>query len=284
MAIYKPSELADFLASLGIFPKKGMSQNFLVDGNIIRKIVQAGDVQPGDVVMEIGSGPGALTEELLNAGARVIAVEKDDTLAKALHRLQTKDNRLEVYCEDILKFPIEKHLEKGGRAKLIANLPYHLTAPIITRLAPMRDHFSKLVVMVQDEVARRFIAKPKTKEYSSLTVFLHYYAHVKYGFLVSHNCFYPPPKIESAIAILDLKAPPNVSSEEGFFKLTRTAFEQRRKMLRSSLRTIYQPEVVMQGLTDAGLNPLARPEELSLDDFVALFAQLEGKGQDQSDC
>jgi 16S rRNA (adenine1518-N6/adenine1519-N6)-dimethyltransferase len=281
MPVYKPSELRDFLQSIGQKPKKGLSQNFLIDRNIINKIIAISEITPGDVILEIGPGPGSLTEALLEAGAHVVAVEKDTVLAEALKRLEGIGGQLEVFNEDILKFPIEdelgKRLKTGQKAKVIANLPYHLTTPILLTLVKMPATIDSLIVMVQEEVARRFTAMPSTKEYSSLTVCLRYYSNPQYGFTVSKHCFYPCPKVTSAIAKLDLRVPPSVSNEERFFLLTRTAFEHRRKMLRSSLREIYEPSQVMASLEALQMNPQARPEDLSLEQFISLFERLEGQ-------
>lgn len=280
MAIYKPTELIQFLAGLGISPKKGMSQNFLIDGNIIRKIVATAKVEPGDVVLEIGPGPGALTEALLEAGATVLAVEKDNTLAKALARIKSDRGTLKVFCEDIMEFDVDRilktHLKPGQKAKVIANLPYHLTTAIVTKFVMLREIFAKLVIMIQDEVAKRYVSSPGCKEYGSITVFLNYYTNASYGFKVSKNCFFPPPKIESAIVVLDLKEPPYVSNEEKFFELTRTAFEHRRKMLRASLRDLYEQDAVTEALSSLGLDPQSRPEVLSLEQFILLFEKLDG--------
>lgn len=278
MPIYKPSELREFLDSLDVGPKKGLSQNFLIDGNILRKIVQEAKVIPGDVVVEIGSGPGSLTEELLNNGAHVIAIEKDAILANALERLKSSDRQLDIYNDDILTCPLEQILApilNGSRkAKVIANLPYHLTTPIIVSLIKKRHLFSSLVLMVQDEVARRFTAQPKTSAYSSFTVFLNFYSNPRYAFSVSKHCFYPAPKVNSAIVEIELKQPPHVSNEEAFFILTRTSFEHRRKMLRGSLRELYASADIEAALISIGHSPQTRPEELSLEDFIKLFGSL----------
>lgn len=276
MPMYKPSELRLFLNELGIYPKKGLSQNFLIDGNIIRKIVAAADVQSDDVILEIGPGPGSLTQALLETGAHIVAVEKDEILAKTLDRLQTPSQQLSIFCHDILTFPLEKEisslLKKGQKAKVIANLPYHLTTPILAQLIPLRELFSSLTIMVQDEVARRLTAQPGTPEYSSFTVFLHFYTNPKYAFTVSHNCFYPAPKVNSAIVNLQLREPPlNKEEAISFFQLTRTAFEHRRKMLRASLKQLFSPQKVEEALAAIGQNPLARPEILSLEDFLQLY-------------
>lgn len=279
MPIYKPSELRLFLNELGIFPKKGLSQNFLIDGNIIRKIVAASDVRSDDVILEIGPGPGSLTQALLETGAQVVAVEKDDILAKALERLQTPSQQLSIFCQDIMTFPLEKELSKklkpGQKAKVIANLPYHLTTPILAQIVPLHPLFSSLTVMVQEEVARRMTAKPSTSEYGSFTLFLRFYTHPHYAFTVSHNCFYPAPKVDSAIVILQLHEPPlSKEAASAFFKLTRTTFEQRRKMLRASLKSVFPSPKVEEALQAIGQNPLARPENLSLEDFLQLYARL----------
>lgn len=280
MPIYKPSELHLFLDQLGIFPKKGFSQNFLIDGNIIRKIIEVAEVQSEDVILEVGPGPGSLTQALLETGARVIAVEKDKVLAQALDRLQTPSQQLSTFCDDILSFPLEKEiplrLKEGKKAKVIANLPYHLTTPIIAKLIPLREIFSSLTLMVQEEVARRFTAQPGTAEYSSFTIFLRFYTEPRYAFTVSKNCFYPAPKVNSAVVVLQLREPPLSASHDvaTFFQLTRTAFEQRRKMLRASLKELFPPQVVEGALKAIGQNPLARPETLSIEQFLQLHAIL----------
>jgi len=273
MPLYRPSSLRHFLQQQGINPNKKLSQNFLIDGNIIRKIVDVADIASGDHIIEVGPGPGSLTEALLNAGATVLAVEKDRKLAAALERLQTEDKRLTVLHEDILTFKTN-HLV---HTKLVANLPYHLTTPILTKFLPCRHSLSMVVVMVQEEVAERLCAQPRSKDYSSFTVFVNYHACVKHTFHVSRHCFYPEPKVDSAVVRLDLVEPPHVSNEEKFFTILHTAFQQRRKMLRSSLKVFYSPERIMQTLSTIEEDPLARPEELSLKKFLLLFEELEAQ-------
>ncbi len=272
--MYQPSQLRAYLASLGIGAKKGLSQNFLIDGNIVRKIVSEAKVQLGDLVLEIGPGPGALTEALIQAGAQVIAVEKDHVLAKALQERLP----LEVFEEDVLAFPwrkiLSERLAQGQKVKIIANLPYHLTTPILTNFAPAHDLISSMTVMVQKEVAERICAPPGGKDYSSLTVFLSYHARISYAFTVSNQCFFPPPKVHSAVITLQLRPSPEVSNQQAFFIMTRTAFGQRRKMLRASLSELYTSDKVTQALLALQKNPLARPEELSLETFLELFEKL----------
>lgn len=281
LGVYKPSELIAFLSALGISPKKQLSQNFLIDGNIIRKIVATAAVEPGDVVLEIGPGPGSLTEALLEAKAHVIAVEKDAVLAQALHRFKKDSESLTIFCEDILKFPIQEmlapYVKEGRKAKVIANLPYHLTTPILVQLAPLHSLFSSLTVMVQEEVARRFTAGFGEPDYGSFSLFLQFYSHPSYAFFVSRRCFFPAPRVDSAVVHLALKPPPDIDDVEGFFKMTRTAFSQRRKMLRGSLKSLFKGGNISAVLEALGQNPQARPEELSLDTFLAFFEKLKGR-------
>jgi 16S rRNA (adenine1518-N6/adenine1519-N6)-dimethyltransferase len=279
MPIYKPSELHQFLEQIGAFPKKGLSQNFLIDQNILKKMVATADVKVGDFVLEVGPGPGSLTEELLASGARLVAVEKDRCFADALNRLKNPSRVLEIYCEDIMSFSAESalkgHLHGAEKAKLIANLPYHLTTPLLALFVKQHSLFSTLVVMVQEEVARRFVAMPRTKEYSSFTLFLNFYSRVRYAFKVSKHCFYPQPTVDSAVVVLDLKEPEIVSDTDAFFKVTRTAFEHRRKMLRGSLKELYSPSKIEKVLQLLKLNPMARPEDLSLQEFLSFFENLQ---------
>ncbi|MCC5832277.1 MAG: ribosomal RNA small subunit methyltransferase A [Chlamydiales bacterium] len=261
----KLNELKAFLNSLGVRPKKGLSQNFLIDGNIVSKILSEAEVSQGDYILEIGPGPGALTEALVNRGAEVVAVELDSLFAAALKRFP-----ITIYQEDILSFSLDKLKKKG---KVVANLPYHITAAILTRLVIRRDLFTTLTVMVQEEVARRLTAYPKSGDYGSLTVFLHFYSEPRYAFRVSRSCFYPAPKVDSAVVTLTLKEPPEVD-QDLFFKLVRTAFGQRRKMMKKTLAPLYGAEKLMRALEQTGINPQARPEELGLEGFLSLFNEL----------
>lgn len=274
--MHRPSDLHSLLEEIGVQPKKGMSQNFLIDGNILKKIVASADVKPGDRVLEIGSGPGALTQQLLDAGAFVDAVELDTPFAKALHRLQTDDQRLKVHQGDILKFNLDSLIAKQP-VKVIANLPYKLTTPILTLLLPRNDLISSLTLMVQDEVARRLTTKAGSKEYGSSTIFTSFWSEPSYLFRVSPQCFYPQPKVHSAVIQMRLRPPPFPVDPEQFLKMTRTAFQQRRKMLRNALHELFPDVDFEKTLTELGLNPKARAEDLSINDFVSLYDQINSK-------
>lgn len=269
----KGSDLRLLLDELGTTAKKGLSQNFLIDGNILRKILKTASIQPGDQVLEIGAGPGALTQCLLEAGASVTAVEIDPIFAKALNRLQTSPPRLHIIAQDVLKVSLDELL-LSHPWKVVANLPYHITTPILTKLLPLYPRIKSVTAMVQKEVAFRLVAAPRTPEYGSLTLFAHFYSTPHHSFTVAPTCFYPQPKVDSSIVHFELKKPPQNISQEEFFELTRTSFQQRRKMLRVSLKALHAPQVVEAALTAIGISPLARPEELSMEQFLQFYGQL----------
>ncbi len=278
---YHPSELQAFLLELGISPKKFLSQNFLIDGNIIRKILHLADIKQGDQVLEIGPGPGALTEALLQEKAFVTAVEMDHIFAQALEQLQTDDHHLTVISQDFLKFDIESFCQKIKKPlKVVANLPYHITTPILAKLVPLTSHISSLTVMVQKEVARRFLAEPGSKDWNSFALFLRFYTDIQYGFTVEPTCFFPKPKVHSAVVKLTLKQPPEVSCPLRFFKMIRTAFGQRRKMLRASLKKLYPSHLIETSIKEIGKESDVRPEDLSLSNFLQLFDIIDKKAQD----
>lgn len=256
MSVAHPKELFAFLDQIDAAPRKGLSQNFLIDSNILRKISESAGVSKEDRILEIGPGPGALTQELLQSGARVIAIEKDPKFARALHRLQI-DGRLQIFESDFLNFPIKEHLQELAPMKVVANLPYHITTPIIERLCDHSSLFSSAWVMVQKELADRAVAKPSTKEMSSFTIFLETYCKPSIALKVSRHCFFPEPKVDSCVIRLDFRPPP-MNDPKSFLAIVRRAFQQRRKMLRSTLGIQEAPYASM------------RPEALSLNDWMKI--------------
>ncbi len=278
MSLFQPSELMNFLESIGRKPNKTLSQNFLVDGNILRKIIQSANIKKGDLVLEIGPGPGALTEAILLAGARVIAVEKDSVFAKHLPRLSSEDRFLEVHEEDILEFDIpaalKNHLSKGEKAKVIANLPYHLTSPIFDKLLPLSDLIDEVIVMIQKEVAIRICSKKGSKDYSSFSIFCQLYSDPEYLFSVSPNCFYPKPNVTSAIIRCKLTHRDLNVNKLDFVKFIKKLFGTRRKMITSTLKDTYAQDKVISSLQSLGLNIKSRPEELSIDELINFYQSL----------
>lgn len=275
MSIYKPSVLKEFLRFSHIHPKKALSQNFLIDGNIVRKIIGAAQIQTGDVILEIGPGPGALTEALLAKGAIVTAVEKDPMFAKQLHRLQDLGN-LTIERKDFLLFDLEKFLDsKKDKIKVVANLPYHITTPILLALLPHYDKIDTLTFMVQKEYADRMVASPKTPNYSHLSLLVSFFCQAKLLFTINPSCFFPKPKVRSAVVHCKLNPSALKDDINAFFFLTRSAFQQKRKMLRSSLRFLVSSKLIEQVLQTICLPITARPEELNLQEFISLFTQLK---------
>jgi len=245
-----------------VIPKKHLSQNFLTDPNIARKIVRTAAILPHETILEIGPGLGALTIPLLETGAHIIAVEKDPELAARLSPLQTPDSRLSIYPADILQFPIPDH------AKIVANLPYHITTPILEKI--LSRPFTSCTLMIQKEVATRLLASPGTKNFSSLTLFLQFYARITHHFPVSSSCFSPRPKVDSTVIHIVPNAPP-LANPEPFFQLIRRAFQQRRKMMSTSLGA---PQEIREALAASGLRTDARPEMLSLTDWLNVYDAL----------
>lgn len=261
MKRFRPSELQSYLRSIGAKPMKGLSQNFLIDGNILNKIVALAEVGQDDLVVEIGPGPGALTERLLEAGCQVIAIEKDPIFARALKELNHP--RLTVHHADALDFDYK--FEK--KAKVVANLPYNITTPILQKILPLEGAISSATVMVQDEVAKRLCFPCAAKDYVAFTLFLQYYAVPHYGFMVSPGCFFPAPRVNSAVIRLDLKKGQLQTDEAPFFEMVNSAFSQRRKMIKATVKGYG----IEDALTRIGKCPTSRPEELSLEEWVRLY-------------
>lgn len=266
MTIAQLSQLLPFLESLGVHPKKSLSQNFLIDSNIVRKTVNLANVQPGDFVVEIGPGPGALTSELLARGAKVVAIEKDAVFARELLRLQ--NGNLEVIEADILKFDWSS-LGKGPW-KVLGNLPYHITTPILEKIC--QENVFSFTFMAQKELAERLMAKSGSKLCGSLSIFVQAHANIQGSFTVSKNCFYPAPSVDSTVVSLAFHSQ---KESDQFFALVRRAFQQRRKMISSSLRNLFPVENIQNALAFAQAEISARPEALSLEQWKLFFKAIE---------
>ncbi len=279
MSIYRPSKLKEFLQEIDTRPKKCLSQNFLIDGNIIRKIVAKTSISEQDFVIEIGPGPGALTEEILKTGASVVTIEMDTFFAKALHRFTKVFSNLSIMQSDVLdvdfKDLISKNCPDGKKAKILSNLPYHLTTPILAKLLPLHSHISSLTFMLQHEVALRTTANHGSSDYSSLSIFAAFYSEATYLFKVNASCFYPRPKVASAIVQFNLHQGPISLDRDTFFLMVRAAFGKRRKMLRASLKELYNPADVEKALIKIGIRNDARAENLSLQNFIDFYHTLQ---------
>ncbi|MFZ5517920.1 MAG: 16S rRNA (adenine(1518)-N(6)/adenine(1519)-N(6))-dimethyltransferase RsmA [Candidatus Zhuqueibacterota bacterium] len=254
-------------------PKKSLGQNFLKDENIARKIVSAIALTPNDRVLEIGPGTGVLTKYLVEQAGAVTAVEIDNTLAPQLAERYAGRPNFELIHADVLKIPFAATLGNAAKWRVVANLPYHITSPVLFRLFENSRLFLDATLMVQKEVAQRIVAAPGSKTYGILSVFSQLYADVNILFIVSRNVFFPVPDVDSAVVHWKFKdGLPLTESEEPLFRsVVRGVFAQRRKMLRNSLKSIQDLNVAIEQL-DFNLNQ--RPEQLSVHDFIMLIRHI----------
>lgn len=255
---------------------KRLGQHFLIDPNIVRKILTAAAVTSGDTVFEIGPGRGALTAALSKAARRVIAVEIDPLLHRLLQERQTEWPNVELVCADALAYPTD-HFPMG--TAVVANLPYYASTPLLFRLLDRRARWSRMVLMLQEEVVNRLIAGPGRPDYGVLSVMAQHVAEVTKEFYVSPHCFRPKPDVGSAVVTVRPRNLPDRSVEEAsrFGALVRGAFAHRRKTLVNSLRDeAYDQKSVTAALETLGISATARAENLSVAQFVALEARLSG--------
>lgn len=255
-------------------------QHFLIDPNIQRKIVHLVDPKPGETVLEIGPGLGAITEELLKSGANVIAVDSDKRFCEILKTEYGKQYpNLKILHADILSVPLNELIPKNEKLKAVGNLPYYITSPILMCLISNRNMVSRAVLMIQKEMAERMAAKPKTKDYGRLTLITNYYAHVERAFNVSPTCFSPKPRVQSSVVKLDFSEHPEAVSNETFlFEIIKYTFLHRRKnilnALAHELKDKYPKGQIETALENSGIHPKKRGEELEMNDFVKLTEAL----------
>jgi 16S rRNA (adenine1518-N6/adenine1519-N6)-dimethyltransferase len=272
-----PSLLAQ-LASLGIQPKKGLGQNFLVDPAHRARIVAAGDLTPNDTVLEVGPGPGVLTELLAQQAGRVVAVELDDRLIPFLRERFAAQAHVTIVHADILESD-PGELVDGQPYKVVANLPYYITSAAIRHLLESNPAPDVLVLTVQREVAERMVAQPP--HMSLLALGTQFYATGKIVARIPAGAFYPAPKVESAVVRLDRRAETVAGdvTAERFFEVARAGFSQPRKQLRNSLAAGMRmaPGEVETWLDSAGIEPRRRAETLSLDEWAALARSKPGR-------
>ena len=268
----------EVLAKYNMSAKKKFGQNFLIDSHVLEGIVEAAGVTKDDLVLEIGPGIGSLTQYLAEAAGRVIAVVIDKTLLPVLADTLTEYDNVTVINEDILKVNLDEVVtENGGRPiKVVANLPYYITTPIIMKLFESRARIESITVMVQKEVADRMAAGPGGKDYGSLSLAVGYYAKAVTVMDVPPSSFIPQPNVGSAVVNLSRYAEPRVSvqDEKRLFEIVRTAFNQRRKTLSNSLSNNPALRVSRQEVVDAlvkmGVDEKARGEILTLEQFAEL--------------
>lgn len=288
--IATPVRTQAIMNQFGINTKKSLGQNFLTDINILKNIVAAGDVQKTDNVVEIGPGIGALTEQLARAAKQVVAFEIDDRLIPVLDHTMAPYDNVTIVHNDILKVDLEKEFAKQfvdvtAPLKLVANLPYYITTPILMQVLQSGIHFDNIVVMMQKEVADRLSAEPGTKDYGSLTLAVQYRMNAKLAFTVSRTAFVPNPNVDSAIISLTPREPLAIQprDEKRLFELFKIGFVMRRKTLWNNLTTAFGKGEAMQAKLTAALaaidlDPRTRAEKLSLERFVELHNALFDAG------
>lgn len=269
--------------------KKSFGQNFLTDTNILQKIVDTAEVNDQVNVIEIGPGIGALTEFLAERAAQVMAFEIDHRLVPILADTLRDFDNVTVVNEDILKVDLAQHIQNFKNPdlpiKVVANLPYYITTPILMHLIESGIPFSEFVVMMQKEVADRISAKPNTKAYGSLSIAVQYYMTAKVAFIVPRTVFVPAPNVDSAILKMVRRPEPAVAVEDEkfFFKVSKASFTHRRKTLWNNLtgyfgKTDEIKDKLTKALDQAGLSPSVRGEALGLEEFASLADALKGQG------
>ena len=270
--ISDPGVTRHILKTFGLHASKRLGQNFLIQDSIVQAITAAAEIQPGDRVLEIGPGIGTLTQGMAEAGAVVTAVEIDKKLPDVLAETLAGYDQVRIVCGDILKTDIPALMGKEP-FKVVANLPYYITTPILLHLLEQRLSATRIVTMVQREVAERMIAVPGGRDYGALSVAVQYYTRPRLALAVPPRCFLPSPAVESAAVECVVRESPAVavSNERRFFQVVRAAFGQRRKTLGNALRTLgISRDMIQNALKNAGINAIRRGETLSLEEFAAL--------------
>lgn len=286
--IATPSRTNEILKKYQLRTKKSLGQNFIIDTNILRNIVKAGDVDQDTTVIEIGPGIGALTEQIAKEAKEVFAFEIDGRLIPVLEDTLADYSNVTVFHEDILKVDFEQfqeeYLKDASRVIVIANLPYYITTPIVMHLIESSLPIEEMILMMQKEVANRLEAKPSTKEYGSLSIAIQAYMAVDIVFGVPRTVFLPQPNIDSAIVRLRTleESPLNVKDEQLFFKMMRASFGQRRKTIWNNLRRVLddkeKEDTLRQAFESSTIDPSRRGESLSIEEFGWLADALYDHG------
>ena len=274
-----PQKTIEVLQKYNFSFQKKFGQNFLIDPHVLDKIIAAAEITKDDFVLEIGPGIGTLTQYLAEAAREVVAVEIDSTLIPILEDTLNAYDNVSVINEDVLKVDLRKLAEErnGGKPiKVVANLPYYITTPIIMSLFESHVPLKSLTVMVQKEVALRMQAGPGTKDYGALSLAVQYYASPYLAANVPPNCFMPRPNVGSAVIRLTRfeETPVQVKDEKLLFRLIRASFNQRRKTLQNGLvnsqELDFTKEQVAAAIATLGVSPSVRGEALTLEQFAAL--------------
>lgn len=256
---------------------KSLGQNFLIDTNVIDRIIEGARVKEGDYIIEVGPGIGTLTKEMGRTAEKVVAIEIDKTLIPILEETLSEFPNIEVINQDILKVDVQELVKEklnGGPVKLIANLPYYITTPIVMKFLEEDIPVTDIVVMVQKEVADRMNAQPNTKDYGALSVAVQYYCDTEIVAKAPRHMFMPQPNVDSTVIGLHVREERkyNVDNEDVFFKTVKASFGQRRKTLLNSLGGLgfLSKDQIRQALQEANIDEKRRGETLSIEEFALL--------------
>lgn len=252
--------------------KKSLGQNFLFDLNLLNAIANDGLVTNDDVVLEIGAGAGTLTSVLASKAKKVISFEIDKELKSRLENVQKEYSNIEFHFQDFMEADVENLFD--GKARVVANIPYYITTPIIFKLVERIEKFSSILVLIQKEVAERFASVHGAKEYGITSVILQAIFNVSIPRIVKKECFTPAPKIDSALCLLIPHNKFNISNFEGFKNFVHLAFSMRRKTLVNNLKQKYDKEKIISVLQKFSYNVNVRPEEISVENFINIFENL----------
>lgn len=255
--------------------KKSLGQNFLIDQNIINKIINSIDIKEDSLIIEIGPGSGALTKELVKLKTNVVSFEIDTRLKETLDKLEKDNNNLEIIYQDFLKLDLKEFLntKKYKNLYFIANLPYYITTAIINKIT-RESNPNEMILMVQREVANRFSAKPNTRDYGSISVYLQYNYDISNVALVSKTCFYPVPKVDSMVIKFKNKENKLKPIDENkFYNLIKDSFQFKRKNLKNNLKG-YNLDKINDTLKKYNKDLTSRAESLSVDEFIDISNNL----------
>jgi 16S rRNA (adenine1518-N6/adenine1519-N6)-dimethyltransferase len=271
----KLSEMRELLATRGIQLTKSLGQNFLHDANQLQRIVALGEVKPDDHVLEIGPGLGPLTELLLKSGARVLAIEKDKRLIQVLEERFGKEEGLELFHADALRF-LKREKRDWTEWKVISNLPYSVGSPILVELASVDQPPAIIVATLQLEVVQRILAKADDDDYGQLSLFLQVRYEPKEFFKIPAGSFFPPPDVDSACVKLQLRTEPLLPAKQipDFYRIVKRAFSERRKVMLKLLKNDWQGDQLESTLLELKIPSQARAETVSLEQFVRLTQAL----------
>lgn len=252
---------------------KSLGQNFLIDDSVLEDIVDGAEVGPEDLVIEIGPGVGTLTAQILKRAKRVVSIELDSDLIPILQAELGENQNFQLVHKDALKVDFNEIIGDEKSVKLVANLPYYVTTPIIAKLLNEGYDFKSLTIMIQKEVAERINAEPNCKEYGALSILVQYYCNTKIVRKVPPSCFIPRPKVESTVIKLEKLSKPaaEVRDKKLFFDIVRSAFNMRRKTLWNGVKSIgLNKELLEKAFQDANIDPKRRGETLSIEEFANL--------------